>query len=57
MDKRDLTDDHNVAVVYHNPYDNVSELAHLFFQRCFNAKINPYAVTIMVVGIHLCHMG
>ena len=45
VDKRDLTDDHNVAVVYHNPYDNVSELAHLFFQRCFDAKITPYVVT------------
>jgi len=45
VDKRDLTDDHNVCVVYHNPYDNVDELAHLFFQRCLAAEITPYIVT------------
>lgn len=45
VDKRDLTDDHNVVVVYHNPYDNVEELAHLFFQRCLDANITPYVVT------------
>lgn len=45
VDKRDLTDDHNVVVVYHNPYDNVGELAHLFFGRCLEAGITPYVVT------------
>jgi isocitrate dehydrogenase len=45
VDKRELTDDNNVVVVYHNPYDNVKELAHLFFKRCFAAKITPYIVT------------
>jgi isocitrate dehydrogenase len=45
VDKRDLTDDHNVVVVYHNPYDNVGELAHLFFKRCLEAKVTPYVVT------------
>jgi isocitrate dehydrogenase len=45
VDKRDLTDDNNVVVVYHNPYDNVAELAHLFFKRCFAANITPYVVT------------
>ena len=45
VDKRQLTDDHNVAVVYHNPYDNVNELAHLFFKRCLEAGITPYIVT------------
>ena len=34
VDKRDLTDDQNVVVVYHNPYDNVKDLAHIFFKRC-----------------------
>ena len=34
-----------VVVVYHNPYDNVAELAHLFFKRCFEANITPYIVT------------
>eukprot|EP00559_Dactyliosolen_fragilissimus_P000425 CAMPEP_0184858820 /NCGR_PEP_ID=MMETSP0580-20130426/3847_1 /TAXON_ID=1118495 /ORGANISM="Dactyliosolen fragilissimus" /LENGTH=466 /DNA_ID=CAMNT_0027355131 /DNA_START=326 /DNA_END=1726 /DNA_ORIENTATION=- len=45
IDKRDLTDDHNVAVVYHNPYDNVVNLAHYFFTRCLEANVTPYIVT------------
>jgi len=45
VDTRHLTDDHNVVVVYHNPYDNVEQLAHLFFKRCFEAKLTPYIVT------------
>ena len=45
VDKRDLTDEQNVVVVYHNPYDNVAALAHLFFQRCLDAEITPYVVT------------
>jgi hypothetical protein len=31
--------------VYHNPYDNVNELAHLFFKRCLEANVTPYVVT------------
>lgn len=45
IDKRDLTDEHNVAVVYHNPYDNVKDLARYFFDRCYTAKVTPYVVT------------
>jgi isocitrate dehydrogenase len=45
VDKRDLTDQNNVVVVYHNPYDNVVELAHLFFQRCLEQNVTPYIVT------------
>eukprot|EP00584_Thalassiosira_punctigera_P003429 CAMPEP_0172529006 /NCGR_PEP_ID=MMETSP1067-20121228/3192_1 /TAXON_ID=265564 ORGANISM="Thalassiosira punctigera, Strain Tpunct2005C2" /NCGR_SAMPLE_ID=MMETSP1067 /ASSEMBLY_ACC=CAM_ASM_000444 /LENGTH=553 /DNA_ID=CAMNT_0013312991 /DNA_START=121 /DNA_END=1781 /DNA_ORIENTATION=+ len=45
VDKRDLTDKHNVCVVYHNPYDNVRELAHLFFKRCLEQNVTPYIVT------------
>lgn len=45
VDKRDLTDDHNVAVVYHNPYDNINDLAHYFFKRCLEAEVTPYIVT------------
>lgn len=45
VDKRDLSDDKNVVVVYHNPYDNVSELAHLFFKRCLQMQVTPYIVT------------
>jgi len=45
IDKRVLTDDNNVAVVYHNPYDNIEGLAHYFFKRCLDAKVTPYVVT------------
>jgi len=45
VDKRVLTDDKNVAVVYHNPYDNIEGLAHYFFERCLEAKVTPYVVT------------
>jgi isocitrate dehydrogenase len=45
VDKRDLTDDHNVAVIYHNPYDNIKDLAHYFFKRCLEAEVTPYIVT------------
>ena len=45
VDKRDLSDDHNVVVVYHNPYDNVAPLAHFFFQRCLDMNVTPYIVT------------
>lgn len=38
-------DDENVVVTYHNPLDNVKDLAHHFFQRCLDAKIVPYVVT------------
>ena len=42
VDKRDLTDKHNVCIVYHNPYDNVRELAHIFYKRCLEHKVMPY---------------
>lgn len=45
IDKRDLTDDHNVCVVYHNPYDNIEDLAHIFYQRCLKVGVTPYVVT------------
>ena len=45
VDKRDLTDKHNVCVVYHNPYDNVRELAKIFFERCLEHQVTPYIVT------------
>ena len=35
----------SVVVVYHNPYDNVKELAHIFFRRCYDEKVTPYIVT------------
>jgi len=45
VDSRTLKDTENVAVVYHNPLDNVPDLAHHFFTRCLNAGIVPYVVT------------
>jgi len=45
VDSRDLDNDHNVAVVYHNPLDNVTDLAHHFFQRCLEQEVVPYVVT------------
>lgn len=45
VDKRVLTDDNNVAVVYHNPYDNIEDLAHYFFKRCLENNVTPYVVT------------
>jgi len=45
VDARTLTDEVNVAVVYHNPYDNVPDLADIFFSRCLKAGIVPYVVT------------
>merc|ERR1719183_1344223 len=41
----DLKDDKNVAVVYHNPLDNVEDLAHHFFKRCLEHEVIPYVVT------------
>eukprot|EP00756_Hemistasia_phaeocysticola_P046963 Hpha_TRINITY_DN2082_c0_g1::TRINITY_DN2082_c0_g1_i1::g.82987::m.82987 len=45
VDERNLSDKDNVAVVYHNPLDNVGDLATHFFGRCLEAKIVPYVVT------------
>jgi isocitrate dehydrogenase len=48
QESSDLTDDllsYSVVVVYHNPYDNVKELAHIFFKRCYEQKVTPYVVT------------
>jgi len=45
VDSRDLDNEDNVAVVYHNPLDNVKDLAHHFFSRCLEAKVVPYVVT------------
>eukprot|EP01126_Amoeba_proteus_P017157 TRINITY_DN1813_c0_g2_i5.p1 TRINITY_DN1813_c0_g2~~TRINITY_DN1813_c0_g2_i5.p1 ORF type:complete len:462 (+),score=87.80 TRINITY_DN1813_c0_g2_i5:236-1621(+) len=45
VDHRVLKDTCNAIVVYHNPYDNISQMAHHFFGRCLNAKVTPYVVT------------
>lgn len=45
VDSRSMCSADNVAVVYHNPLDNVPDLAHHFFARCLEAKVVPYVVT------------
>jgi len=45
VDERELTDACNAVVLYHNPYDNVTTMAHHFFGRCLEAKVTPYVVT------------
>lgn len=45
VDSRELDNESNVAVVYHNPYDNVTDLGHIFFKRCLEQKVTPYVVT------------
>lgn len=45
VDCRDLNDDQNAVVTYHNPLDNVEDLAHHFFKRCLDAHVTPYVVT------------
>lgn len=45
VDERKLTDKENAAVTYHNPYDNVHELAHHFFKRSLEAGVTPFVVT------------
>lgn len=44
-DDRVLKDSNNVVVTYHNPLDNVADLAHHFFKRCLAAGVVPYVVT------------
>jgi isocitrate dehydrogenase len=38
-------DNLNAVVTYHNPLDNVTQLARIFFGRCLDAGITPYVVT------------
>eukprot|EP00294_Goniomonas_avonlea_P005877 CAMPEP_0114561538 /NCGR_PEP_ID=MMETSP0114-20121206/12058_1 /TAXON_ID=31324 /ORGANISM="Goniomonas sp, Strain m" /LENGTH=453 /DNA_ID=CAMNT_0001747181 /DNA_START=162 /DNA_END=1523 /DNA_ORIENTATION=+ len=45
VDERVLDDDASAVVTYHNPLDNVVDLAHHFFTRCLDAKVVPYVVT------------
>jgi hypothetical protein len=37
IDNRTLTDSQQAVVTYHNPLDNVTDLAHHFFSRCLKA--------------------
>ena len=44
-DDRVLNDKENAVVTYHNPLDNVYDLADHFFSRCLKEKVVPYVVT------------
>ena len=48
VDSRFLGDSNNAVVVYHNPLDNVPDLAHHFFRRCLEAQVP------MLPGHHPC---
>ena len=39
VDYRRLSDSENAVVAYHNPLDNVPDLAHHFFTRCLEAQV------------------
>merc|ERR1712232_821468 len=45
VNARQLTDTENAIVIYDNPYDNIEDLAHIFFERCLKDRIVPYVVT------------
>ena len=45
VDSRQLDNKSNAVVTYHNPLDNVEDMAHIFFQRCLEAEVTPYVVT------------
>lgn len=45
VDERELEDKQNAVVTYHNPLDNVEDLAHHFFKRCLEMNVTPYVVT------------
>ena len=45
VDERSLSDEENAVVTYHNPLDNVEDLAHHFFSRTLAAGVTPYVVT------------
>ncbi len=45
VDERKLEDNLNAAVFYHNPLDNLPELAKHFFERSLAAGVTPYIVT------------
>jgi len=42
---RQLSDSRNALVTYHNPLDNVEDLAHHFFARSLSAGVTPYVTT------------
>merc|ERR550525_2021886 len=45
IDGREVKDEESAVVVYDNPLDNVTDLAHIFFSRCLEAQVVPYVVT------------
>mmetsp|Transcript_56203 Transcript_56203/g.132436 ORF Transcript_56203/g.132436 Transcript_56203/m.132436 type:complete len:523 (-) Transcript_56203:103-1671(-) len=45
VDSRELNNETNAIVTYHNPLDNVEDLAHIFFTRCLEHEVTPYVVT------------
>jgi isocitrate dehydrogenase len=49
VDERELVDNLNAAVTYHDPLDNVVDMAHHFFKRSLAVGNTPYIVTKQTV--------
>ena len=45
IDERELDDEQSAIVTYSNPLDGVTDLAHIFFERCLKNNCTPYIVT------------
>jgi isocitrate dehydrogenase len=45
VDGRALADEESAVVVYDNPVDGVTDLAHIFFERCLATNVVPHVVT------------
>jgi isocitrate dehydrogenase len=45
IDSRVLTDKESALVIYDNPYDSITPMAHHFFARCLEARVVPCVVT------------
>eukprot|EP00039_Didymoeca_costata_P019399 m.337389 g.337389 ORF g.337389 m.337389 type:complete len:476 (-) comp18115_c0_seq1:108-1535(-) len=43
--EEDVVDKESAIVSYHNPLDNVYDMAHHFFSRCLDEGVTPYIVT------------
>lgn len=45
VDERNVEDTETAVVTYSNPLDNVADLAHIFYKRCYENDCTPYVVT------------
>lgn len=45
INSRELTDQRSAIVIYDNPYDNLTQMARIFFARCLAARVIPCVVS------------